>query len=153
MFKFKFFSIKQRLLTAAVLVPIIMVAYLSSVAIGALSTQSFLAKLRSPVQIDRTPVMEEKVIGAIKDIENLMAGEEPDVKTAYVDLLKSKNQSKLLKSFKTQVMTWIDQKKAGQTDFQYPLSVKQTAWMVFLLYPGKFENPKLNKELYPDEKS
>jgi len=146
------FNWKGRLLTSSILTAVILIVYAASVAISAVSTSSVVAKLRSPRQIDRTPVLEEKIQQACKDIQALLKDDDEEIRQAYVALLCSKNRSKLIRSFREQTLNWIAAKKADPEGegFQYPLSTKQFAWALYILYPGKYINPKQDPAIYPE---
>jgi len=145
------FNWKGRLLTSSVLTAVILIVYAASIAISAVSTSTVVAKLRSPRQIDRAPVLEEKIKQALKDIQLLMKDDDEEIRQAYTALLMSKNRSKLLRSFKEQTLNWITSKKADPEEgFEYPLSTKQFAWALYILNPGKYINPKQDPAIYPE---
>jgi len=145
------FNWKGRLLTSSLLTAVILIVYAASVAISAVSTSTVVGKLRSPRQIDRTPVLEEKIVKACKDIQVLLKDDDEEIRQAYTALLMSKNRSKLIRSFREQTLKWIEQKKADPDEgFGYPLSTKQFAWALYILYPGKYINPKQDPAIYPE---
>jgi len=140
---------KANLITSSLLTAIILTVYFASVAISAVSTGSIIGKLKkaAPV-VSKVDPQVEKNVAALKAV---MTDEDPEVVAAYVQLLGTKNKSKLIASCKAQTIKWIAAKQAGEeTSFEYPLSQKQFAWVLYILNPGKYINPKEDPAIYPE---
>jgi len=140
---------KTNLITSSILTALILVVYFTSVAISAVSTSNIISKLRkaTPVVSKVDPEVERNITA----LKAVMSGEDPEVIAAYAQLLGTKNKSKLIASCKTQVLKWIGQKQAGEEiAFEYPLSNKQFAWVLYILNPGKYLNPKEDPAIYPE---
>ena len=101
--------------------------------------------LRSPRQIDRPPIADEKI--AIYVAKAKVEIEDADLESILVDLLTSKNMSDFACALRSQLQTWLD---TPTKDRQYssPLSPKQTAWAAHLTNPAKYPNPKQNPTFY-----
>jgi len=101
--------------------------------------------LRSPRQIDRPPIADEKI--AIYVAKAKVEIEDTDLESILVDLLTSKNMSDFACALRSQLQTWLD---TPLKDRQYssPLSPKQTAWAAHLTNPAKYPNPKKDPTFY-----
>lgn len=105
------------------------------------------AKLRSPRQIDRAPVREEKTRLLLTKLQ--VSELEETMVAPLTKLLTTKNQSNFVQSLRTQLTQWLETPLEDRS-FNSPFSAKQFAWVQFLMYPGEYENPKKNKDLYPN---
>lgn len=114
----------------------------------AIGVQSAAVKpaLRSPRQIDRPPIADEKV-QALVDIAGLI--EDKEVQTVVIALLKSKRSGNFLKSLRDQTTEWLLQSPEDRS-FDSPLSPKQLAWAGYLVKLEGYGNPKNTRpDLYP----
>lgn len=110
-------------------------------------TQTPVRKLRSPRQIDRTPVREEKTDTLITKAK--VALEDELLESICIDLILTKKTSDFVKSIRQQVITWLET-PADERSFDTPLSQKQFAWACYILHPADYPNPKTIRELYPN---
>jgi len=103
--------------------------------------------LQSPKQIDREPFGDEKIKVYIAKLAT--AGLEEDMKPPLTKLLETRNTSNFVQSMRAQLIKWLDTPRDEKV-FASPFSAKQYAWVLFLMYPGEYPNPKTVKELYPN---
>ncbi len=102
--------------------------------------------MRSPRQIDRVPVREEKTANLITQIKVLIEDEE--MEQNCIDLLTTKKTGDFMESLKAQLTGWVET-PTGDRSFATPFSPKQYAWVCYLLHPSQYPNPKTIKSLYP----
>ena len=110
-------------------------------------TQTPVRKLRSPKQIDRTPVREEKTDTLIAKAK--VALEEELLETICIELITTKKTSDFVKSMRQQVIEWLGT-AADERTYDTPLSRKQFAWACYILHPADYPNPKTDRDLYPN---
>jgi hypothetical protein len=101
--------------------------------------------LRSPRQIDRPPIGDEKI--AIYTAKVKVEIEDENLESILVDLLTSKNMSDFACALRSQLQTWLDTPSKDR-QFSSPLSPKQTAWAAHLTNPAKYPNPKKDPDFY-----
>ncbi len=104
-------------------------------------------KLRSPRQIDSTPVREANTDPLV--VKAKIALEDELLETTCIELLHTKKSSDFVKSMRAQVVNWLDT-PAEERSFDTPLSQKQFAWALYILHPTDYPNPKTIKSLYPN---
>lgn len=102
-------------------------------------------KLRSPRQIDRTPVREEKHEIYLAKIAVLCADDMDGMGKVYSKLITTPKKSEFVLSLRAQLILWCD----GESSFPTPMSTKQAAWAAYMMVPSEYPNPKTIKELYP----
>jgi len=103
--------------------------------------------LRSPRQIDRPPIGNEKSPLLVAKMKVLIS--DAEVQRILEKLISSKNSSEFVQSLRAQVTDWL-QVSEDDRAFDSPLSPKQFAWAAHLMYRSEYPNPKTIKSLYPN---
>ena len=104
-------------------------------------------KLRSPRQVDRTPIREEKVDALLVKLQ--VAIEDTEEERVYTKLLTTKNKSNFVQSLRSQLIEWLST-SSEERAFDSPMSAKQFAWAGHLMFKSDYPNPKTIRELYPN---
>lgn len=106
--------------------------------------------LRSPRQIDRPATgNDEKAVIWITKLRLEPFSSREDVMEVFQKLIKQKAGGNFVQSLKKQLTEWLDA-TPDDRGFDFPMSPKQYAWACHIMFKSKYENPRKNKELYPN---